>query len=208
MFRETVVHAGGTTEGTASEAHLLMTLRRAVRRGYGIEATREGGALVTWTRAEYSGQTAERAVLFAPQKPVAALTEALAQDLHLINDMGPAKYEENAQGRRVIRVGFLEFSPMATAHLRARQMVATDQHGTVRLTMTARLSLLAAKHLTTTTEPGIGAVASKASCTCGLFTATAGDRDAARHLARLHRQDMAAEFVTNLAPAVTAAITA
>ncbi|MFD6935250.1 hypothetical protein ACFWAP_03710 [Streptomyces goshikiensis] len=224
MFRESITHAGGVTEGTASEAHALTALRRAVRRGYAIEATRDGGALVTWSRRELSGGIAHRAVQFTPEMPVGALTESVIQDLRLIDDMRGAQYVENDNGRRIIRIGFLEIAPMVTARLRARKLVTDEDN--VRITLTARLGLLATAHRTSTTEPGgwsrpadigrqdwtaglnrpgrraglINSTASHATCTCGQFTAVGGSRDEARALARTHRQAMATEFVTGLDP--------
>ncbi|MEU6928988.1 hypothetical protein AB0A05_07470 [Streptomyces sp. NPDC046374] len=234
MFRETVTHAGGSTEGTASEAHALMLLRRAARRGYAIEATRDGGALITWIRRELRGGTAHRSISLTPQMPVGKLTEALTGDLHAIRDLRPARYVLNDVGRRIILAGLAEISPLATAALRARQLVTAAERGTVRLTLTARLGLLAAEHRTTTTEPegwsrpadlgmhGVTAglnrpgrragmlnrTASAATCSCGQLRAFGGDRAEARRLARDHRHDMAAAFVEALPADFTTAVTA
>jgi hypothetical protein len=59
VFRSTVTHADGSTgEGTCTEAHALRLLVTAVRRGYTVEATRQGARsssarcnLAAWSRA-------------------------------------------------------------------------------------------------------------------------------------------------------------
>lgn len=234
MFRETVTHAGGTSEGTASEAHALMLLRRAVRRGYAIEATREGGALITWTRRDLGSRLVHRSITLAPQMPVGKLTDAIVEDLVTVDELRPAQYIENDFGRRVILAGLVEVGPMATASLRARRLVTTDDQAPVRLTLTARLGLLANAHRTSTTEPqgwarpadiGLQAVTaglnkpgrragmirssgSAATCTCRELHEFGGDRTEARRLAHIHLHDVAAAFVTALPTAVTDAITA
>ncbi|GAA2948521.1 hypothetical protein ACFPN0_15065 [Kitasatospora cinereorecta] len=235
MFRETVTHAHDITEGTASESHGLLLLRQAVRRGYAIEATREGGALITWTRRQLgSGAPLHRSITLAPQMPVGKLTEAVVRDLTTIDTVRPARYMESDAGRRYILAGLVEISPMATAALRARQLVTAEADDRVRLTLTARLGLLALAHRTTTTEPtgwsrpadlGRQAVtaglnrpgrragmvrssASTASCSCGRLQGFGGDRNEARRLATRHRHDAAAEFVTGLPVSFTDAVTA
>ncbi|MGA5497746.1 hypothetical protein ACPCSP_25620 [Streptomyces cinereoruber] len=232
MFRETVTHAGGDTEGTASEAHALMLLRRAARRGYAIEATAPGGALITWTCHQLGG-VEHRSISLVPQMPVGTLTDAVTRDLGLIADLRPVEYVFNDHGRRIILAGLTEISAMMTATLRARQLV-TEHRGTVRLTLTARLGLLAAAHRTTTTEPDswsrpadagmaaltaglnrpgrragmINRTASAATCSCGRLRAFGGDRADARRLARAHRRDAAASFVEALPVSFTTAVTA
>ncbi|WP_434593332.1 hypothetical protein [Streptomyces sp. A5-4] len=232
MFRESIAHAGGTTEGTASESHALLTLRRAARRGYAIEATRDGGALITWTRREIRGGIVHRSITFIPQMPVGTLTEAVIRDLTDISELRPVEYTENDYGRRIILAGLTEISPMATAALRARKLVTADERGKVRLTLTARLGLLAAAHRTTTTEPDgwtrasdsrlvtvglnrpgrragmVRQSASAASCSCGQFRAFGGDRAEARTLARGHQHDVGAAFVAGLSVGFTDAVTA
>ncbi|WP_199570566.1 hypothetical protein [Streptomyces murinus] len=234
MFRETITHSHGTSEGTASESHALLLMRRAARRGYGIEATREGGAVITWTRRQLgTGALVHRSIRLHPEMPVGKLTDAVVRDLRAIDDARSAEYVMNDHGRRIIRVGLGEISAMATAAIRARRLV-TDQGGRVRLTLTARLGLLAHAHRTVTTEPQgwarpadigrasvtaglnrpgrragmIRSSASTATCSCGQLHAFGGNRDEARRLAHLHLQDVAAAFVTGLPTAFTDAVTA
>ncbi|WTW95434.1 hypothetical protein OG216_19525 [Streptomycetaceae bacterium NBC_01309] len=234
MFHETVTHAGGTSKGTASEAHALMLLRRAHRRGYAIEATREGGARITWTRAVYPVGHVHRSIILTPEMPVGTLTDAVVRDLGLIASARPARYVESDAGRRMILAGLTEISPMATALLRARRLITADDHDTVRLTLSARLGLVARAHGTRTSEPmgwarpsDIGmhsltaglnrpgrragvlrSSASVATCTCGALSAHGGDRDEARRLALAHRHEMTAAFVASLSTTTTTAITA
>lgn len=235
MFRETITHAHDVTEGTASEAHGLMLLRRAVRCGYAIEATREGGALITWTRRQLgSGAPLHRSITLAPQMPVGNLTEAVVRHLTTIDTVRPARYMQSDTGRRYILAGLVEISPMATAALRARQLVTTEGGDRVRLTLTARLGLLALAHRTRTTEPtgwsrpsGLGrqavtaglnrpgrragmvhSSASAAVCSCGQLQVFGGDRNEARQLATRHRHDVAAEFVASLPVCFTDAVMA
>ncbi|MEW2071805.1 hypothetical protein [Streptomyces sp. NPDC007346] len=221
MFHETITHAGGTTEGVASEAHAVTLLDRAVRRQYAVEATPAGGALITWTRHLFGpGATSvvlvDRSIRLDPMTPVGNLTDAVREDLALVDGDPHARYELQ-QERRVITGGLWRIPPFATAGLRARRLVVEDR-GHVRLTLTARLGLLAHAHRTTTTAPrgwyhpsayesaGLNRPGRRAGllrdststavCTCRELSAVAGDRDEARRLARDHRRAVAAAFVT------------
>ncbi|MEU5834507.1 hypothetical protein ABZ820_12655 [Streptomyces diacarni] len=225
MFRETIHHAGGVTEGTASEAHALYLLRRAARRGYDIEVTKAGGALITWTARLFGRRDGEvieeaRSIELAPHLPVgAALTDATVRDLTDIHEARrPCYADEN--GRRVISLnGFCRIPPAATARLRARGLVAEDGDGRVRLTLTARLGLLARAHRTRTTEPrgwhypaDIGMASaglckpgrrsgllydrgSAAVCSCGQIAAYGDGRDEARRRAADHRREITRAFI-------------
>ncbi|MFI0827240.1 hypothetical protein ACH4Q7_22605 [Streptomyces roseolus] len=229
MFRETVHHAGGATQGIASEAHALLILRRGARRGCHIEASTDGGVLVSWTRREPRGALAHRSISLVPQMPVGTLTDAVLRDLAAVAGLRPARYGRDSIGRRVILAGLAEIGATRTAALRARQLVTDDRAGAVRLTLTARLGMLAAAHRTTTTEPHgwdrAGALsaglnrpggragmlrssASAATCSCGQLHAWGGDRDEARRLGRDHRRDMARAFVEALPVDFTTAVTA
>lgn len=223
MFTETVTHAGGTIKGTASEAHAVMILRRAVMRGHTIEASADGGATITWTRYDTTGCPLRRSILLAPQTPV-VMTDEIAQNLETIRTHRPARLAL-VDGCRVIRAGQQEISAMDTVVLRTGRLVTTaDDRVTVRLTLTAWLAMLTAAHHTTTTEPDtwtrsassdarqlttvgvhpgrhagmvrIGAAV--ASCRCGRFTVIGSDVANADARARGHRQDMAAAFAYGL----------
>ncbi|MGW1989620.1 hypothetical protein [Embleya sp. NPDC001921] len=222
MFREIVTHSGGVTEGTASEAHAESLLRRAVQRGYRIEATPDGGVTITWIVNTFRTPhgTEGRAVILTPFMPVGkALTEATRADLDLIHK-SPADYATDANGARVISGLFWSIPQGATARLRARKLV-TEDDGPVRLTLTARLALFATSHRTHTTEPagwyrpadrGIASAGlnkpggraghlysrtSTAVCQCG-YTKVCEDRDEARRDAAEHRATAATTFVKTL----------
>ncbi|MGC0418369.1 hypothetical protein [Embleya sp. AB8] len=218
MFRELITHFGGTTEGTASEAHAESLLRRAVNRGFRIEAATTGGALITWTAVTFDGPTRQtRAIQLLPLMPVgSSLTESTRKDLDLIRS-GPADYVMR-NGAREITGLFWTIPQGATARLRARRLV-TEGDGPVRVTLTARLALLALNHRTCTTEPAgwehpgnrpsaglckpgrrAGLLYSRTSsvvCECG-YSKICGDRDEARREASDHRASVAAEFAKAL----------
>ncbi|KPI33313.1 hypothetical protein OV450_1401 [Actinobacteria bacterium OV450] len=223
MFRETISHAGGTTEGIASEAHALLILRRAARRDCTIEATADGGAVITWTYRQLRGEQVvehPREIRLAPQLPAGnALTDTTVRDLDLIVS-SEARYGLGDHQERVILCGIWRIPQGATARLRARGLV-TDDDGQVRLTLVTRLALLARAHRTHTTEPAgwshpadlglataglnkpgrragmVYSSGSAALCECGFSTHT-GDRDEARRKAAQHRAAIAAEFVAGL----------
>ncbi|MEV6565897.1 hypothetical protein [Streptomyces kronopolitis] len=227
MFRETITHAGGTTTGEASEKHAEMLLLRATRREYRIEATRQGGALISWTARRFgTGEQIikiERAILLVPHRAAgAALTDTTLQDLDLIDSY---RHSEYRPVESVILCGLWRIPPAATARLLARGLVGVDKNGRAWVTLATRLALVARDHRTTTTEPdgwhrpadsGVASAglnkpgrragllyssASTALCECG-FHAFAGDRTEARRLAADHRAEAAAAFVRSLAPSL------
>ncbi|MFE4796203.1 hypothetical protein ACFRFL_14065 [Streptomyces sp. NPDC056708] len=207
MFRETIVHPGGTTEGTASEAHVRTLLRRAARRKYRVQPTIDGGAWIHWTTHTYTGPQS-RSITLRPHPPVgAALDRHMVHDLTLAGD-GTASYAEQ-DGRRLIVGHAWEIPPMATARLRARSLV-TDTDGLVRLTLTAQLALHAHHHRTQTARPGGkggpgGLVHSRLHsvlCECGYQQYVTSDAEAQRK-ALEHREAAATDFVNSLSPAPT-----
>lgn len=231
MYRETINHAGGTTEGTASEAHALTLLRRAAHRGYDVEATREGGALITWTALNFApdGETvvrSSRSITLTPQMPVGNLTDTMIRDLAALDEYPHTRYAVEA-GRRVTVAGFHRVPAFATARYRARGLLREEPSGRVRLSLTARLGLLTLTHRTRTTAPegwhrpvGAGMVSaglsrpgrragllysgvSAAVCSCGALAAYGDDRGMARLLARGHRQEVARAFILTELTAVS-----
>ncbi|MFG2404239.1 hypothetical protein ACGFR8_07845 [Streptomyces brevispora] len=222
MFRETITHAGGTTEGTASETHAVTLLVRAARRQYAMEATPAGGALITWTRHVFgpggnSLVLVDRSIRLDPMTPVGNLTDTVREDLSLVDGDPRARYDL-VKGRRVITGTLWQVPPFPTAGLRARRLVVEDR-GRVRLTLTARLGLLAHAHRTTTTAPrgwyhpsayesaGLNRPGRRAGllrdstsaavCSCLELSAVGGDREHARRLALDHRRAVTAEFVAD-----------
>jgi hypothetical protein len=120
------------------------------------------------------------------------------RDLAVIDTTGTARYDLR-DSRRVITAGLFEIPALPTAHYRARSLVTADHANRVRLTLTARLGLLAREHQT---RPDT------ALCACGRLTACPSTPEEARSLARRHREAVAAEFVSSLSAAFTAAIAA
>lgn len=214
MFRETIAHSGGTTTGEASESHAMLILRRALNRGYTIDASTDGGATVSWTARRFGVGTAiieaPRSIELVPHKPVGdALTDATCYDLLLIDSVrNPAQYHPD---RRVIEGGIWRITPAASARLRDRGLVHTGDDNHVRLTLVTRLALIARDHRTRTTEPKgyyrpgpdapsaglnrpggragmLHSSASVAICECE-WSRHCGDRDEARRAATAHRRE-------------------
>ncbi|MFC8465972.1 hypothetical protein [Streptomyces sp. NPDC057250] len=235
MFRETIHHPGGVTHGHANERHAVSILTRAVRRGYAVEATPSGGALITWTRATF-GPTADgtiradRSISLEPFTPVGAISPTTRADLALIGGDPHAHYAEQ-DGRRVISGLVWRIPAFTTARLRARSLITEDEAGRVRLTLTARLGLLAQAHRTRTTEPAgwhrpsaatpYGSAGlnrpgrragmlhdggSAALCACGGLAGYGSDRAEARRLTAAHRREVTTRFITEhlAAPLATA----
>ncbi|MFH8577155.1 hypothetical protein [Streptomyces zaomyceticus] len=234
MYRETIHHATGVAEGTANERHATRLLTTAARRGHAVEFTPAGGALITWTRhlfgrSEGSVVRAERSISLEPLMPVGALSTTTRMDLALIAGDRHAHYAEKG-GRRVVAGLTWEIPAFTTAKLRARGMVV-EEEDRLRLSLTARLGLLAQQHRTRTTAPegwyrpsaadpygsaGLNRPGgragmlrdggSAATCSCGALSAWGGDRDEARRLTLAHRRAVAAAFITeHLAPVPTPA---
>ncbi|MDX3345933.1 hypothetical protein PV387_39390 [Streptomyces sp. ME02-6987-2C] len=198
MFRETVTHAGGDSNGTAGESHALMLLRRALNRGYAMEATLTGGACIRWTRADLSRAIVVRSIVLDPETPVGDFDGATCFLLARIG-VGDARYAVHPD-RRVIAFDDGEIAPAETARLRARRLVAVDGKGAVRLTLSARLGLLAHDH-----RQAGGGTDGFAMCSCG-FTASGPTGEAADEVLRNHRQVVTASFVDSISAAYAAAV--
>ncbi|MFF0092731.1 hypothetical protein ACFYSF_22600 [Streptomyces canus] len=200
MFRETITHAGGDSNGTASESHVLMLMRRALNRGYRMEATRTGGASIRWTRVDLTTHAVVlRSIAVEPELPVGDLDLATRTLLARI-DVGDARYAVHPD-RYVIAFEDGEIPPAETARLRARRLVVVDTRGRVRLTMAARLGLLAHDH-----RQAGGGIDGFAMCSCG-FTASAATGEAVDEVLRIHRQSVTAQFVESIDATYAAAIT-
>lgn len=223
MFRETIAHADDSSENAASEQHAMLLLRRAVNRGYAVDVTPAGGASITWTYRQLNGEHITehpRSIRLAPDPPLARpLSETAVQDLELIDEARRAEYDRQAQ---VIVGGLWKIPPGATARLRTRGLVAIEDDGRARLTLTARIILFARQHRTRTTAPDgwyrpagqvsaglnkpgrraglLHSSASVAVCSCG-FARHCGDRDEARRHVAAHRREVAGEFFRSLTAA-------
>lgn len=143
MFAETFIHAGGIAQGPATEAHALQLIRRAFQRGHTVDATREGGAVITWTaRRAVGGDVVEqgRSVSLTPDTPIGEVTAAVRGYLLTLHT-APSAIPGVTDGRRVIRAGLQVIPAAATSHLFGRRLVV-EEGGRVRLTLVARLALL------------------------------------------------------------------
>jgi hypothetical protein len=178
-----------------------MLMRRALNRGYPMEATREGGVLIRWNRIDLTTHTQqERSISLTPETPVDGLDDSVRGILALI-DLGDATYDIHPD-RRVITIGDTEIPPGDTSRLRARRLVAVDRKDRVRLTLPARLGLLAHGHI----QAG-GKTDGLALCSCGGFTVHAPTGQAADQTLRGHRQAVTANFVDSVSATYAAALT-
>ncbi|MGW2951553.1 hypothetical protein [Streptomyces eurythermus] len=198
MFYETIRHAGGASEGGASESHALMLLRRAQNRGFGAEATLNGGASIRWTRTDLTTRkSVPRSITLTPETPIGILSDATRARLSLIG-LGDARHVLTADSRHIV-AGDTVIPMGETARLRARRLVAVDSQGRVRLTLAARLGLLAHDHIQ------IGGPGGFAMCSCGLTT-NARTVLAADDVLRGHRRAVTARFVESIDAAYAAVI--
>jgi hypothetical protein len=210
MFRETVTAGDGASHtGACSEVHALSLLYTAVRRGYSVEATRDGGAVIV--RILPGG--ARRTVTLEPAAPAGTVTRTMRSDLNLITLRGGSGRASLAGG--CILAPFYRCPPAATARLVARGLVTVTDTGGVTVSLSARLAMLAQDHRTTTSQPrgyhrpadygepstcGIrrhdrGSVA---SCSCGSWSLPAEDRDTARRKGHEHRQQVTSAMLRTL----------
>lgn len=226
MFRETVTSADGTTvEGTSSEAHASRLLATAVRRGYAVEATRNGGAVIVRTiPAAGDSWTPPRrhVVTLEPAKVPGKVTDTMRSDLMIIGLWPTGRRlgaRLNAETGR-IDAGLNSIPRGAAKRLVDRGLV-TVTDGAVTVSLSARLAMLAQEHHTETSEPfgyynSLGTdgrpepglwtrkrfarhdSTSVASCSCRGWSYPAEDRDDARRRAHLHRQEETAAMVRAL----------
>jgi hypothetical protein len=154
MFRETITSADESSEqGSCTEAHALSLLRAAVRRGYRVEATRQGGAVIVRDVATgLSVVPRHRTIILEPVTVAGTVTATMRADLDALarrDGKSPAEWRD---GR--IRAGLYCIPPAAVRRLVARGLVtASGQCGPVALTLAARLAMLATDHRTTTSKP-------------------------------------------------------
>ncbi|MEV6574899.1 hypothetical protein [Streptomyces sp. NPDC051577] len=212
-------------QGTATESHAITLLRRAVRRGYDVEAAPDGSVAVNWTYRRFHPHdenrtlTEPRSLTLTPQILIRGLTETTRQDLELIQAAGDRARFETQSGRQVVTLGFHRIPPAASARLNERGFI-TDDHGRARLTLPALIAMHAQDHRTHTTIPqgwvrpsetGHASAAglnrpgrrngllysrtSAALCRCGDLSIHADTRDEARRRARDHRLTTTAQFI-------------
>ncbi|WP_033247135.1 hypothetical protein [Nocardia carnea] len=215
--------AEDTTIATYDEAAALILLRRAARRGFGIQAQRSGGFRIEWQAHRLDTPPASRLITAEPTTP-ARLTAIMRADLEHIAE---CRARRRAAGG--IRIGLSQIPPAAAARLHARGLLTTpaDDPARVVLTLSARLALLAEAHRTSTKVPrgwyrpaddlrpgewafsagsyrpgGKSGMAhdrtSAAGCSCKEFAEFAEDRTDAARRARQHRETVAAALVATL----------
>ncbi|WP_457455759.1 hypothetical protein [Streptomyces sp. TE5632] len=200
MFTETVESPDSTSTGTVSEPRALLLLRRANRRGYAIQPLRDGGAAVRYRMAS-SGRPKLFVHTFTPTVPAGDLTDADRLNLHTIDEVKAARFT-GTDGARAIAAGMYEIPPARAGQLAGRGLLAAEQDGSLRLTLPARLALVAAAH---------GRVDSSdrttVRCSCGLTVQCKNaERADVRRLS--HLAAVAADFLDSLSTAFTAAVAA
>lgn len=152
MFNTVVTLADGTTSnGTCNETEAIRLLTKAVQRGYSVEATRSGGAvIVRMIPASTDRWTLPRkhTVTFEPVTPVGTVTQVQRRDLVAITRRRAGSWL--VKGR--IHAGLYSIPPAAAGRLVQRGLVTIN--GTdVSVSLVARLAMLAQDHHTTTSEP-------------------------------------------------------
>ncbi len=172
MFMRTITHADGErATGTATEADALRLLRTAVRRGFRVEVTRSGGAIIE--RDIYDGRSTlprTHSVTLEPVTPVGKLTATVRECLSDIARreafrIDAAEPEFRHQVGR-ISAGLRGVGPAAATRLVDRGLVvlgkpyASMSNGylpetltPVRVSLTARLAMHAQDHRTHTLAP-------------------------------------------------------
>lgn len=211
------------TTATYDEAAALALLRRAARRGFGIQARRSGGFTIEWKAHRLSAPPAPRLITAEPTTP-ARLTATMRADLEHI-----ASGRARRQAGGAIRIGLSQIPPAAAARMHARGLLTAPAYDSARvvLTLSARLALLAEAHRTWTkaprgwywpaddVRPGEWAFSagsfrpggksgkqydrtSAAGCSCKEFAEFAEDRADAARRARQHREAVAAAMLAAL----------
>jgi len=205
-FREIVTSADGSTEeGTCSEAQASRLLATAVRRGYTVEATRQGGAVIVRTipgAADHWTPPRRHTVTLEPVTQTGKVTDTMRSDLVIIG-LWPTGRRLGARlnaGTGRIDAGLNSIPRGAAKRLIERGLV-TVTDGAVTVSLSARLAMLAQEHRTETREPrgyvrpsvlgfignGVERKGNKmydrssvASCSCKGWSYPAEDRDDAR----------------------------
>lgn len=242
MFRETVIDKrGDTAVGTASELHAFTLLRTAVQRGYRTEATRTGGVIIT--RDVWDGFVLPKkaVITLEPEQPVTLISKAVRLDLEdIAADSSPYRvttaghHFRRRAGRLYARL--TSIPPMTAQRLIDRGLVVVGPEETatsngympevrtpVRLSLAARLALVAQAHRTSTRAPrgyvypaDIGMTGtvglnkpgrragqvydgtSSATCICRGLSRPAGDRNEAQRYAREHREEVTGAMLAAL----------
>ncbi|MEU5497931.1 hypothetical protein [Streptomyces griseofuscus] len=202
MFTETVDSGSSITTGSVSEPHALLLLRRACNRGYAIEPQRTGGAVIRWRRIDPATRArVVRSITLTPRVPADPSDYDLA-NLRVIASVPAVRLVDSERYTMpVIAAGSYEIPPSQADRLLAQGFLLNGDNEHLRLTLSARLSLVAAKHQRMESSDR-----TTAWCSCGLAVhaknAEQADARQAAHLAAV-----GADFVQSLDAAFTAAAT-
>lgn len=199
MFTETIASPTGTTTGTASESHALILLRRSCRRGYAIEPLRNGGAIVRYRRASFTATApVEHTVTLTPHAP-AEPTDLDLSNLRYIDAVKVARFTDSDRyALPVLQAGTYEIPPAQAERLSRQGFLADGE--VLRLTLAARLTLLAASHTRMDASDR-----TTTWCSCGL-AAHGKDAERVNAIQTSHLAAVTAKFLDDLDPAFTAAI--
>jgi hypothetical protein len=201
MFTETVTSPDEVSTGNVSEVHALTLLRRACNRGYAIEALRTGGAVIRWSSAG-GGRGARRAhsLTLTPHLPVTPDDLDLS-NLRIIDAVPVVRYgASDRYAMPVIAAGTYEIRPAQAERLVDQGFLLHDREGNIRLTLVARLTLLAAEHTRMDSSDR-----TTTWCSCGLAVhCKSAEAAQARQLG--HLAAVSADFVQSLDAAFTASV--
>jgi hypothetical protein len=173
MFTQTTTHTDGTTvTGTATEAHVVALLRRALRRrNVTVEATRTGGVIIV--RKVWTGDVLPKTMTITcePVTPVGRITPTMRADLADLDARGGAYRVTAAEPEFRSHVGrtyagLTSIPPATSARLIDRGLVGVgapysatsngwlpETRVPVRVTLASRLAMLADDHRTHTNAP-------------------------------------------------------
>lgn len=201
MFTETIESDSSTTTGTATEPHALTLLRRACSRGYAIEPQRTGGVIIRWRRIDLTTHAPVlRSITLTPQVP-ADPTDYDLSNLRVIASVPVVRLVDSEKYTLpVIEAGTYAIPPSQAERLLAQGFLLNADNEHLRLTLAARLCLVAAKHQRMDSSDR-----TTTWCSCGLAvhckTAEQAEARQAGHLAAV-----GADFVQSLDAAFTAAV--
>ncbi|MEU1853933.1 hypothetical protein ABZ499_32920 [Streptomyces sp. NPDC019990] len=201
MFTETIASPAGAATGSVSESHALILLRRSCRRGYAIEPLRNGGAVIRYRRASLTATApVQNTITLTPHEP-AEPTDLDLSNLRYIDAVKIARFTgSDRYALPVVLAGTYEIPPGQAERLSRQSFLADAADGTLRLTLAARLTLLAASHARMDAGDR-----TTAWCSCGL--AVHGKPERVDAVLISHLAAVTDEFLDSLDPAFTAAVT-
>ncbi|GGQ49828.1 hypothetical protein GCM10010250_21750 [Streptomyces althioticus] len=147
MFTEVVTDPTETRPARpVTEATVVTYLHRARRRAYQIEPLLNGGCIVRFRQAAHGGTPRPWQVTLTPQTPADPTADDLAA-LRLIADAGTASSATSDDyALPVLQAGTHQIPPAQAERLTAQGFLTEGADGGLHLTLSARLTLLAAAH--------------------------------------------------------------